>query len=119
MVGDGLDVMVTACDVVPVHPLLLVTVTVYVPAEVGLMVCVIAPVLHKYEVKPEVAVSVAADPLQGLNEPDIEGVGRGFTVTVALVLPVHPLLSVTVTVYEVVVLGVMVMAAVVAPVFHK
>ena len=47
------------------------------------------------------------------------GVGRGFTVTVAALLPVQLLLSVTVTVYAVVALGVMVMAAVVAPVFHK
>ena len=44
--GTGLEVMVTACEAVPVHPLLLVAVTVYVPAVVGLMVCVVAPVLQ-------------------------------------------------------------------------
>lgn len=111
--------MVTACDAVPVHPLPLVTVTVYVPAMVGLMVWVVAPSLHKYELKPEDAVSVAADPLHGLNKPVIIGIGPGFTVTVVLALPVQPLLSVTVTVYEVVVLGVMVIETLVAPVFQE
>ena len=47
MPGTGLEVMVNACEVLPVHPLELVTVTVYVPAVVGLMVCVVAPVFHK------------------------------------------------------------------------
>jgi hypothetical protein len=44
------------------------------------------------------------------------GEGRLFTFTVALVLAVHPLLSVTVTLYAVVVLGDTLMLCVVAPV---
>ena len=56
------DPTVTARDALPVHPLALVTVTVYVPAVVGLIVCVAAPVLQEYEVKPEVADKLAAAP---------------------------------------------------------
>jgi hypothetical protein len=64
------------------------------------------------------AVSVAADPLQGLKVPVIVGVGRVFTVTAVDVVPVQPFELVTVTVYVVLVEGVTVMAAVVAPVLQ-
>lgn len=47
MDGVGFEAIVTTWDADPVHPLLLVTVTVYVPAEVGLMVWLVAPVLHE------------------------------------------------------------------------
>jgi hypothetical protein len=45
-------------------------------------------------------------------------VGNEFTVTVLVVVAVHPAAFVTVTVYVVVVAGVTVMAAVVPPVLH-
>jgi len=64
------------------------------------------------------AVSVAADPLQGFKVPVMVGVGRALTVTDVEALPVHPFEFVTVTVYVVLVEGVTVMAAVVAPVLQ-
>ena len=89
---------VTVRDVVAVHPLILVTVTLYVVVDAGEIVTlvVIAPVLHEYEVPP-LAVSVTLAPLQiGAGEL-IEAVGVGFTVTVRDVVAVQPLTSVTVT----------------------
>ena len=44
--GVGLGLMTTAWEVVPVQPLLFVTVTVYVPVAEGLMVDVVAPLLQ-------------------------------------------------------------------------
>ena len=58
-------------------------------------------------------------PLQIVVVPLIEGVGKAFTVTEALVDAVHVAAFVTVTEYEVVVVGLTVIAAVVAVVLHK
>ena len=44
--GNAFGFIVTACDVVPVHPPAPVTVTVYVPGVVGLILEVDAPLLH-------------------------------------------------------------------------
>jgi hypothetical protein len=59
---------------------------------------VVAPVLQLYPVPP-LAVRVVLSPTQILAEAGvIEAVGKEFTVTVALVLAVHPAALVTVTV---------------------
>lgn len=81
------------------------------------MVCVVAPVFHKYEMYPAVAVNVAALPWQTVNVPVMLGTGLEVMVTACEALPVHPLVLVTVTVYVPAVVGLMV--CVVAPVFHK
>lgn len=46
IVGTGLLLMVTSCDVEPTQPLASVTVTVKVPAALGLIAAVVAPLLH-------------------------------------------------------------------------
>jgi len=82
------------------------------------MAAVVAPVLQLYPVPP-LAVNVVFSPTQILADAgDIDGVGKAFTVTVALVLAVHPAALVTVTVYVVVVAGFIVIADVVAPVLQ-
>ena len=78
------------------------------------MLVIVAPLLHKYDVPP-VAVSVVLDPVQISVSPLILGVGREFTVTVTLVDPWQPLPSVTVTLYVVVAVGLTVMLVLVAP----
>lgn len=50
---------------------------------------------------------------------DMDGIGSGFTVIVAEVVAVQPLASVTVTVYVVVVVGDLVIAAVASPVSQE
>jgi len=118
--GSGFTVMVD--DAVAVQPIS-VTVTVYevVVPGVTVIAAVVAPVLQEYVPPPE-AVRVADAPAQMMPSlfvvPDvsvtaIEGTGSGFTVMVAEAVPVQPI-SVTVTVYEVVVPGDTVIAAVVA-----
>jgi hypothetical protein len=96
-VGNGLTV--TALVAVAVHPLALVTVTVYVASAVGLtgIVAVVAPVLHKY-VPPPVAVKVVVPPLQITDVPVMLAVGSGLTVTACVVVAVQLLPFVTVTV---------------------
>ena len=98
-----------------------VTVTVYVVVDVGLTVidAVVAALLHKNDVPPD-AVSVAepfgqTDGLDG----DMLHTGAGFTFTVTEHELVHPLASVTVTVYIVVDVGFTVIDAVVAALLHK
>ena len=44
MVGDGFEFTVNVFDAEPVQPLLLVTVTIYVPAVETEIACVVAPV---------------------------------------------------------------------------
>ena len=62
IVGEGLAFTTTDCEVLPVQPLPSVTVTVNVPAVVVLMDAVVAPVLQRYELKPDDAVSVDVAP---------------------------------------------------------
>jgi hypothetical protein len=90
---------VTNCVLVDVHPLAFVTVTVYVVLALGLtlMATVVAVVDHTYDVPP-LAVNVVLWPLQIVVVPVIAGVGKAFTVTVLLVVAVHPFAFVTVTV---------------------
>jgi hypothetical protein len=117
-VGKGFTVTVTVA--VFVHPAAVVPVTVYVVVTVGFAVTV-APVVelrlvagaHEYVLAP-LAVSVVLLPEQ------MEGafglmviVGKGFTVTVTVAVPVHPDDVVPVTVYVVVTVG---FAVTVAPV---
>jgi hypothetical protein len=62
MLGVGLAFTITVDVVLPVHPLALLTVTVYVPAVEVAMEDVVAPVFHKYELNPAVAVRVVDVP---------------------------------------------------------
>jgi hypothetical protein len=84
----------------PVHPFVSVTVTLYVPAVLVLIVDVVSPVLQRNVFEPVppagVAVNVAAVPEhdEGLLT---ETVGFGFTVRVPEAEPVQPFVSVTVT----------------------
>ena len=96
--GTGLAFMVTSCDVLPIHPLASVTVTVYVPPKEGLIDAALVPSLHRYETNPGVALSEALNPWQAANVPLMDGVGFAFMVTTCDTDPVHPLASVTVTV---------------------
>ena len=81
------------------------------------MLCVVAPVLHKYEVA-NVEVKVTEPPVQKVVEPlaVMFAVGKGFTVT-AVAAEVPPQVPVVVTVK--LPLVVTVMLCVVAPVLHK
>lgn len=79
------------------HPLL-VTVTVYDPVAPTVILLVVAPVLHRYEL-PELANNAVVCPVHRLIVPlgVIVTVGNGVTVTVVVVLvAVHvPLLTIT------------------------
>ena len=116
MAGAGFALMVTSCEVVPVQPLALVTVTVYVPAVVGLILAVAAPLLQAYELKPAVALSVALAPWQTAKVPDMDGIGFWLMVTVWDAVPLQPPAAVTVTVYVPAVFGLM--EDVLAPLLH-
>jgi hypothetical protein len=79
----------------------------------------VALVLHR-NVTPPVAINVTESPgHNGATAQTIAHTGAGFTVTVAVQVPLHPLASVTVTVYVVVALGFTVIDAVVAPVLQR
>ena len=56
----------------------------------------VAPLFHTYAVPP-LAVNVVLAPVHISMSPLILAIGSGFTVTVTLVEPWHPLPSVTVT----------------------
>jgi hypothetical protein len=117
--GNGFTVTVLEHELV--HPLAFVTVTEYVVVVVGLTVidAVVAPVLHRNDVPPA-AVSVDEAPIQIVGLAGVMlHVGSGFTVTVVEHELVHPAALVTVTVYVVVVVGLTVIAAVVAPVLQR
>ena len=62
ILGVGLAFTITVDAVLPAHPLALVTVTVYVPAVEVVMEDVVAPVFHKYELNPAVALRVVDVP---------------------------------------------------------
>src|ERR1043166_3694885 len=100
-VGSGLTVNVPVPE--PVHPFVSVTVTLYVPAVLVLIVDVVAPVLQEYVTAPVpplgVAVNVAGKVLAHTSGLLTETVGFGSTVKVPAPDPVHPFVSVTVTVY--------------------
>src|ERR1041385_2353978 len=121
MLHTGAGFTVTVDEHVLVHPLALVTVTVYVVVVVGLTVieAVVAALLQRNDVPPD-AVNVEEPPTQieGLFGVMLQ-VGAGFTVTVAEHELVHPLALVTVTVYVVVVVGLTVIEAVVAALLQR
>jgi hypothetical protein len=104
---------------VPVHPAASVPVTVYEVVEVKLTVIGLAeePFDHEY-VLPPLAVKTASAPEQIVGE-FTEITGSGFTVTVATAVPVQPVASVPVTVYEVVERGVTVIGLVEDPFDHE
>jgi hypothetical protein len=81
-----------------VQPFASVVVTVYVPAVLKVIHCVVAPVLHKYEVRPAGAHHCVEPPEQIEPLPVIRQLGRGFTVSALLQELVQPLLFVVVTV---------------------
>ena len=64
-------------------------------------------------------VRIVLSPKHISVSPLIVGVGKGFTITVSLVLAIHPLSSFTVTLYVVVVVGLTVILLVVDPVLHS
>ena len=93
--GSGFTVSVLLQALVQPAPL--VTVTLYVPAAVRLLiVAVVAPVDHKY-VPPPVAVKLVEPPVQIVLLPVILQLGAAFTVSVLLHDVVHPVVFVTVT----------------------
>jgi hypothetical protein len=98
-VGFGSIVRVPEVD--PVQPLVSVTVTLYVPAVLVLIVDVVAPVLQanvEDPVPPEgVAVNVPGTALAQISTFGTETVGLGFSFTLPVPEPVQPLVSVTVT----------------------
>jgi hypothetical protein len=81
------------------------------------MHCVVAPVLHKYEVRPAGAHHCVEFPEHTELLPAIKQLGRELTVNALLHELVQPLLLVVVTVYVPAVLKVT--HCVVAPVLHK
>ena len=116
----GVEPTETVTETVFEHPLEFVPVTEYVVVEVGLTVilAVISPVLHWYEVAP-LAVNVL-DPPEQIVEGDAVAVTFGVepTETVTETVLEQPLEFVPVTEYVVVELGLTVMLAVVSPVLH-
>jgi hypothetical protein len=84
-----------------VQPFESVTVTLYVPAVLVLIVEVVAPVLHKKLMEPVppegFAVTVAGAALAQTSTGGTDTVGLGLTVTVPVPEPVQPFESVAVT----------------------
>jgi len=115
--GNGLTVtpwLVLALQLFPS-----VTVTVYVPLVLAVIVRVVAPPVHKYVAPAGLAVRFTLPPAQNVVGPlgVIDTTGNGLTVTPWLVLALQLFTSVTVTVYVPLVLAVIV--RVVAPPVHK
>src|SRR5260221_655426 len=117
-VGFGLTVRVPEPE--PVQPFVSVTVTLYVPAVLVLIVEVVAPVLHAKPAAPVppdgVAVNVVGSALAHTSGLFTVTVGFGLTVRVPDPEPVQPFVSVTVTENVPVVL--LLIVEVVAPVLH-
>ena len=78
---------------------------------------VVAPVFHRYELKPKGAHSVVVSPGSGLSSPVMLQSGADLTLTVLLHTLLHPVELVTVTEYVPAVLTVT--QRDVAPVLHK
>jgi hypothetical protein len=112
----GFGFTVSTFDAVPVQPLVLVTVTVYVVVTRGatLMTEVVAPILHTY-VPPPLAVRLVLVPEHIAFTPLICAAAVELTVTVRLALFIHPFVLVAVTVYVVVTSGLTVIDADVDP----
>ena len=113
------------CDTV--HPLLSVTVTTYPPMESPVAVAVVCPFVQEYEKVPLPPATIAValpvlPPLQNTFTCDVVTamllVGAVIN-TLALCDTVHPLLSVTVTVYVPGVADKPVAVAVVCPFVHR
>jgi hypothetical protein len=105
---------------VPVHPAVLVPVTVYVVVELGVtvMLAVLPPVFQLYVFAP-LTVNTDVSPLHIVDGLAVALTdGNGFTVTLTVAVPVHPSAVVPVTEYVVVELDVTVMLAVLLPVFQ-
>ena len=100
-----------------VQPFALEIVTEYVDAELTVIHCVVAPVLHKYEDIPAGAHHCVDPPAQTDPLPVIAQVGSEFTVNVLLQLLVQPFPSTVVTEY--VLAELTVIHWVVAPVLHR
>ena len=98
MVAGGFEFTATVSVSVPVHPLALVTVTVYTPGDPVDNGFDVLPVFHKYDTYNP-ASSDALVPLQMDVCPDITGVGLGFTVNTNASVSGQPPALVTVTVY--------------------
>ena len=105
---DGNGFTVTLTVAVPVHPAVLVPVTVYVVVELGVTV-LLAPLPNPPDqlyVFAPFAVNTDVAPLHiaaGLAVAATDG--NGFTVTLTVAVPVHPAVLVPVTVYVVVPVG--------------
>ena len=113
----GLTVTTVAADVAE-QLAALVTVTVYEPAVLTVIACVVAPLLHNQDA-PADAVSTTDPPVQNVVGPPavIVAAGNGFTVTaVAADVAEQPAALVTVTVYDPDALTVI--DCVVAPLLH-
>lgn len=117
IVATGFGVTVTFTEAELEQLLLFDTVTEYVPEVVAVMLCVVAPVDHKY-VDPLLAVRITESPWQNVVGPSGVIVATGFGVTVTLMEaePVQPFALVTITEYVPDVFAVM--FCVVAPVDH-
>ncbi len=84
----------------------------------GLMEAVVCPLLHTYVVPPD-AVRETELPLHTVVAPAMAAVGCGAMLMVATAVLEQLFALVTVTVKEVAVVGLGLIVAVVAPVFHK
>ena len=106
MLHVGAASIVTVVLQLLVHPAVLVIVTEQEPAVETVIHCVLAPVLHEYELIPVGAQSCVLPPEQIEVLPDILHIGAGSMVTVALQLLVHPDSLVIVTEYDAAVVAV-------------
>ena len=118
---DGNGFTVTLTVAVPVHPAVLVPVTVYAVVALGVIV-LLAPLPNPPDqlyVFAPLAVNTEVAPLHiAAGLAVAVTVGKEFTVTLTVAVPVHPAVLVPVTEYVVVALGVTVMLAVLPPVFQ-
>jgi hypothetical protein len=109
---DGNGFTVTLTVAVPVHPAVLVPVTVYVVVPVGdtVLEFPLPKVCDQLYVFAPLAVITEVCPLHiAAGLAVAVTVGNGFTITLTVAVPVHPAALVPVTVYVVVVLGVTVL----------
>ena len=84
IVATGSAFTVTAVTaLVAWHPADVNPVTVYDPVDVAITLCVVAPLLHRYDANPGAAVKVTAELAHRLNGPlaDTDIAGRGLNTT--------------------------------------